>query len=287
MRRKTMNTLQKAHKVLINYATHCQETGQPIPLKAVNTIRALESLRYTPQEGQRSTGESKPAGTSLDGCPIPQAKGRSSNLRPLRRSSNLQPLAREAKIMKDLERFKSKIKFNPVSGCDEWTGRIDKIGYAIFDVGGRTVRAGRWLWKTVVGEIPQGFDLSHACHCKKCVRITLPGVGGSNRIKTDRKSRYKTTHCICESHKDNCTRSAREKVWSGSRNGNAKLTDAEVKRMRKLYQGGGAESSPKQLAKDFGVSERTVYGVITYETYEDIVLKPVTMRRRERISQTA
>jgi hypothetical protein len=276
-----MTILPKAHKALFDYATHCRATRQPLPLKVVNTIRLLERLRYRPQEGDGGLCESKPVRTSLVGCPIPQAKARKAHLEALRMPSNLQAFAKsEEKVMKDLERFRQKIKFNPETGCDEWTGRIDSRGYAVFDVGGRQVRAARWLYQVMNGPIPEGMELSHGCHCRKCVRVTSPGVGSRHRIGAVGKSIYKTEHCICESHKDNVARSARAGRWSGSRNSQSKLSTEEVVLMRKLYAGSSL-FSVKWLSELFGVSLRTAYNVINYEVYENVIPDRYQLKQSE------
>ena len=52
--------------------------------------------------------------------------------------------------------------------CWEWTGSNDR-GYGMFRLDGRTVRAHRWAWETLVGPIPRGLHLDHLCRNPPCV----------------------------------------------------------------------------------------------------------------------
>jgi hypothetical protein len=155
-------------------------------------------------------------------------------------------------IEKALERFKANIEVDTATGCHNWTGGSGARGYAQFYLNGKMHRAARWLYETTVGAIPEGLEISHRCHNRKCTRIHAD-------------------HVIIETHAENMRRSAMRGAWRGERNGKAKLNHAEVRLMRELYQGGGPEVTPTRLSQQFGVSLRTVYNVINYETYENVI----------------
>lgn len=148
--------------------------------------------------------------------------------------------------MEKIERFKLKVELDPETGCAVWTAARDSRGYSRFD----TKRAARWLYEYKNGPIPEGLEISHVCHNPACVRPH-------------------PEHVIIETHAANMARSAKLGVWDGVRNSQSKLTEIEVIEIRTLYQ--LSSLSLKRLAELFKVSLRTIYNVISYETYFDLV----------------
>lgn len=53
--------------------------------------------------------------------------------------------------------------------CWVWLGRTTKRGYGVFRVDGREIRAHRWSWEALVGDIPEGIVLDHLCRNHPCV----------------------------------------------------------------------------------------------------------------------
>lgn len=67
------------------------------------------------------------------------------------------------------ERFWSKVEKTP--GCWIWNGGRDREGYGRFSLGHtETVRAHRWSYEQLVGEIPPDMVLDHLCRNTSCVR---------------------------------------------------------------------------------------------------------------------
>ncbi len=56
------------------------------------------------------------------------------------------------------------------SGCLLWTGPLDRDGYGIASVEGRTHRAHRLSYETRVGPILEGLQLDHTCERRDCIR---------------------------------------------------------------------------------------------------------------------
>ena len=74
-----------------------------------------------------------------------------------------------------LERWMSKV--DKSGDCWLWTSRIDRYGYGKFTVAGRDAIAHRWGYEALVGPIPEGLTLDHACHSKVVEECAaLPGV---------------------------------------------------------------------------------------------------------------
>jgi hypothetical protein len=55
------------------------------------------------------------------------------------------------------------------SGCWLWTGRLMSGGYGSLSADGRTQFAHRYIYESLVGEIPKGLELDHLCRVRSCV----------------------------------------------------------------------------------------------------------------------
>jgi hypothetical protein len=160
-------------------------------------------------------------------------------------------------IRKALLRFKDKIKVDPLTGCWLWQGSKDQKGYGLFGFGGsgRNVRAHRWLYETLRGPIPEGFECSHVCHRRSCVRI-------------DHR------HVIVETHAENCRRSAALGRYAESKRGEknycAILSDEGVKILRTLWAEDKEIFPARRLAELYGVSVYTIYNVLGRHTFKHI-----------------
>lgn len=67
-----------------------------------------------------------------------------------------------------IQRFVNKITFSD-SGCWLWTGGRTVRGYGLFWLNGNDVRAHRFAYEEMVGEIPEGMVLDHLCRVTTCV----------------------------------------------------------------------------------------------------------------------
>lgn len=66
------------------------------------------------------------------------------------------------------ERFWSKV--NKSAKCWTWTGVMNDDGYGLFSHLRKNVRAHRFAWELLVGEIEGGKQLDHRCRNHACVR---------------------------------------------------------------------------------------------------------------------
>jgi hypothetical protein len=154
-----------------------------------------------------------------------------------------------------VQRFKHNCRYDPETGCVLWMGPVagkDRL-YGVFWDGGRRVYAHRWIYEKVVGPIPEGYELDHICGHKNCVR---------------------PSHLEPVTHKENARRAAARGAWAGTRNGNAKLTDAQVLEIRRLAKLGVPVA---KLSRRFGVNQRNVYYILKGKNWTH--LKPAQPRR--------
>lgn len=71
-----------------------------------------------------------------------------------------------------LIRFWEKVSVTP-NGCWEWSASTNaENGYGMFWNGERTQVAHRFLYETIIGSVPVGFELDHLCRNKRCVNPT-------------------------------------------------------------------------------------------------------------------
>ena len=66
------------------------------------------------------------------------------------------------------ERFWSRVNKTP--GCWEWTGALNADGYGVFYLHKPNRQAHRVSYEMFVGTIPEGHQVDHICHNRKCVR---------------------------------------------------------------------------------------------------------------------
>ena len=65
-------------------------------------------------------------------------------------------------------RFWSRVK--KTAGCWEWLGQKSKAGYGLFSVGKHKIRAHRFSYKCIFGDLTKGMDVHHQCGNPGCVR---------------------------------------------------------------------------------------------------------------------
>lgn len=128
------------------------------------------------------------------------------------------------------------------NGCWLWTGSVDADGYGMLKHGDRPYRAHRLAYRLFVGE-PE-HSVLHKCDTPAC---------------------FNPTHLYDGTHRDNARDAfARGQLARGERNGQAKLTEAQVAEVRRLY---GQGVGPRELAERFGVHRQTIRLVIRGETW--------------------
>ncbi len=69
----------------------------------------------------------------------------------------------------ELERFESRLVYEPNSGCWLWDGHVDVNGYARMKVSGPCDRLHRVSYEHFVGTIPGGLHVCHQCDIRSCV----------------------------------------------------------------------------------------------------------------------
>lgn len=140
--------------------------------------------------------------------------------------------------------------------CWEWHGERTARGYGVFYIGGQRRSAHRLSYEWAHGRIPYGIMVCHRCDNPPCVRPEHFFLGTQLDNMRDAKAKGRTAsgdrhYSHLEPHR----------VLRGERKGTAKLTDAQVEELRRLYQP-DVRGSQIQLARQFGVSPAQVCRIL-------------------------
>lgn len=141
-----------------------------------------------------------------------------------------------------IERFLAKVKKTPT--CWIWTGAFRSVGgYGFFHLGREgCISAHRAAYIIFKGSIPKGKSILHSCDNKKCVNPEHLTAGTQSQNLKD------------------CLERGRFVAPKGERNGQARLTLAQVESMRSEYT--GTRGDLKKLSKKFGVASSTVHSIV-------------------------
>ncbi len=154
----------------------------------------------------------------------------------------------------DAERFWSKVdKSAGPDSCWEWQGTLvgAEPSYGSFYFGGGKQRAHRVAHTLANGPIPEGMWVLHHCDNPPCCNPAHLFLG------TD-----------ADNLRDSFAKGRQPTRVIGGRHGLARLTEADVRQIRKLYAAGGV--SHRELARRFGVGATTVARVINGTTWTHV-----------------
>jgi len=132
-------------------------------------------------------------------------------------------------------------------GCWLWTAGTDKYGYGLFYAGEGMRLAHRLSWVMAKGEIPEGLCVLHRCDVPSCVRpghLFLGTQAENNRDMRDKGREFRPI---------------------GERHGKAKLTEDDVREIRRTYAAGGI--SYRELGLIYGVCKENVYAVVRRKSW--------------------
>ena len=138
-------------------------------------------------------------------------------------------------------RLYSRVKHNPKTGCWEYAGCRGRGGYGQIRRGGRhggeRLRTHRAAWELANGPISDGLCVLHRCDNPACVYEGHLWLGTVVENNHDRDEKKRTSHA--------------PKTW-GEANGMAKLTEMQVRAIRKDPR------SQRTIAADYGCTHTTV-----------------------------
>ncbi len=134
-------------------------------------------------------------------------------------------------------------------GCWKWRGVKYRSGYGTFYLcRGEKYFAHRASYEFANGTIPNGLYVLHKCDNPECVKPShlFLGTSAENTADMIAKGRHRYTPHL------------------GEKNGQAVLTEKQVKQIRK------ATNSRRELASKYGVSPRTIKAVISRQNWKHV-----------------
>src|SRR5579859_4620817 len=131
-------------------------------------------------------------------------------------------------------------------GCWLWTGLIRPDGYGATRFGGREEAAHRVAWRLFRAKIAPGISVCHRCDVRACVNPAHLFLGTPAENARDMRAKGRDRR--------------------GEKHGSAKLTRAQVRRIRAMLAEDRMYAS--EIAREFGVSETTIRAIKTRRTWK-------------------
>lgn len=131
--------------------------------------------------------------------------------------------------------------------CHVWIGGKTRKGYGSIRVNNKTHRAHRVSYEEHIGPIPEGQFVLHKCDNPSCVNPEHLFLGTNQ-----------------DNINDKCLK-GRQSCLKGSRNGNAKLTEDDIKVIRSIK--GRSNSS---IAREYGVTHVAIGDIVNRKRWQHI-----------------
>lgn len=148
-----------------------------------------------------------------------------------------------------IDKLFEKAEYNPDSGCLEWTGYKNQLGYGKIFTNGRAENAHRISYSICVGEIPDGMCVCHKCDNRACINPShlFIGTASDNMIDMYQKGR----------HRRGCG-------LIGQKHPSAKLKNEDVLYIR------ASNEDHKTLAEKFSIRTKHVQQIKAKTTWKHI-----------------
>ena len=147
-------------------------------------------------------------------------------------------------------RFEDKCVDVLPSGCRIWMGAVNEQGYGILTAWGRRYKAHRAAWEIFHGSAPESHVL-HRCDVPSCVNPDhlFVGTQGDNMRDMAMKGRGGVSRP------------------TGETQGSSKLTEGNVRDIRKLYAAGVKQ---KEIASKFGIHRTNVSLIVLRKGWKHV-----------------
>ena len=148
------------------------------------------------------------------------------------------------------ERFWEKVDKRGEDECWKWLGSKDKKGYGYFWDQIRNSKAHRYSWTIHYGRIQRDKIICHHCDNPSCVNPNHLFLGTHQDNANDREAK------------------GRRKNVVGENSPNSKLTDDDVRAIRKQYS--SKNCTLDDLSKEFGVCFQQISRIINRKRWKHV-----------------
>jgi hypothetical protein len=163
------------------------------------------------------------------------------NLAPIAKKTNRSRGWKKGKPLRFIQGHNGRLRksgtvryeIDPSTQCWLWKRSIQSNGYGHLTINNTQILAHRYVYEMLKGKIPNGYELDHLCRNPSCVN---------------------PEHLEPVTHAENCRRGSR-----------AILNNAIVSRIREIFK--TEHPTISALARQFGVSRRTIRSVIRRESW--------------------
>lgn len=156
-----------------------------------------------------------------------------------------------------IERFLPNV--DRTGGCWVWTGKKDADGYGMLYATGGDFRAHRVAYELAFDRAPGDLCVCHTCDNPSCVRPSHLFLGTSQENTADRHAKGRSA---------TGPKLRRERIARGERQGQAKLTDGDVRTIRRERAAGVTQ---KELQARFGVSQGTISHIDSGKSWRHVI----------------
>ncbi len=129
--------------------------------------------------------------------------------------------------------------------CWTWVASTDKEGYGNFKVKRKRCRAHIVSWEIHKGRIPAGMCVLHKCDNPPCIRPEHLFLGSVKDNSADMVTKGRST--------------------KGTRNPHAKLTEADVRNIRKRYA--TTSITQRELSAEYGVVQQQISHIVNHKKW--------------------
>jgi len=155
-------------------------------------------------------------------------------------------IPQELRCVLALPRFWAHVVQADPMACWRWTGTMNRAGYGVLPLWPGYLLAHRYAWRITFGWQALGDQpVCHRCDVRSCVNPGHLYAGTPADNTRDMVSRGRARH---------------GPPMPGESHPNAKLTDAQVREIRRLYDTG--EANQPEIARRYGISQTWASGLV-------------------------